>query len=625
MNKLFEVGIILKAIDNATKPIKKLTDQLNQLKKAESLVALSSSTKAFSNNLAVAKQEAGALGLKLAALGGAGGWLFKTQFVDTAAQFETFGTILGTVEGSAEKADNSLKWVSDFAAKTPYELGQVMEGFVKLRAYGLEPTNGLLKTLGDTSSAMGKPLMQAVEAIADAVTGENERLKEFGIKARTVGNKIVYEYSHNGKTLTKSADKSNRQMIESTLTAIFNTKYKDAMLQQSKTWTGMMSNIADQWTRFKIMVMQAGVFDFLKNKLQGVLDQANKLADSGKLAEMAKSASIEIIKILKDLWEITKAVITGIRIFANVIRFSANVLGGYHNLIKLIVLFMSAKFMFAVIKTGKSFLDMSINVYKAVIALKNSYIAQNMLNAIEYRGGFLKALQYWLLVSKYRTLEAIAATKAFAIAQYTNLKAGVVTAIASLRTMAMTYLSSLIPAITGATATVWGFTTALLANPITWVVGLIAILAGSAYLIIKNWEPIKKFFAGLWKAIISIWQKAVAQIKSYISTLQTAFKPLLNIFEKFNIFGKTSQVNTKIEHLQKLPQAGNLPKVQKFNANSVHKNTATNNTISYSPTISINGASANSKNDFAKMLQQHSSEIERIVQNSNDRKMRLAY
>ena len=29
---------------------------------------------------------------------------------------------------------------------------------------------------------MGKPVLQAVEAISDAITGENERLKEFGIK-----------------------------------------------------------------------------------------------------------------------------------------------------------------------------------------------------------------------------------------------------------------------------------------------------------------------------------------------------------------------------------------------------------------------------------------------------------
>jgi len=48
-------------------------------------------------------------------------------------------------------------------------------------------------------------------------------------------------------------------------------------------------------------------------------------------------------------------------------------------------------------------------------------------------------------------------------------------------------------------------------------------------------------------------------------------------------------------------------------------------TIHYNPNISINGASPQAKEDFAQMLRQHSSEIERIVKNARDRNMRLAY
>lgn len=104
-------------------------------------------------------------------------------------------------------------WVSDFAAKTPYELAQVNAAFVKLRAYGLDPRNGLLKTLGDTSAAMGKPIMQSVEAIADAITGENERLKEFGIKGSKKKGLVTYEYTDKlGNQRTKSVDSSNRNL-----------------------------------------------------------------------------------------------------------------------------------------------------------------------------------------------------------------------------------------------------------------------------------------------------------------------------------------------------------------------------------------------------------------------------
>ncbi len=67
--------------------------------------------------------------------------------------------------------------------------------------------------------------------------------------------------------------------------------------------------------------------------------------------------------------------------------------------------------------------------------------------------------------------------------------------------MRASIMAGLIPSITAATASVWGFTVALLANPITWVVLAVAALAGAAYLIYKNWEPIKAFFIRTWESI----------------------------------------------------------------------------------------------------------------------------
>jgi len=183
---LFELGIVIKAIDEASKVFKTVSKNVDIIGKSANDVG-----KKFGNMT----KEAALFGGQLSLLGGAAMWTFKSQFIDTAAQFEDFTSVLKTLEGSSIKAKSSMNWVSDFAAKTPYELAEVTEAFVKLKSYGMEPMNGLLRTLGDTSSAMGKPLEMAVEAIADAVTGENERLKEFGIRAQVHGNKIRYEYA----------------------------------------------------------------------------------------------------------------------------------------------------------------------------------------------------------------------------------------------------------------------------------------------------------------------------------------------------------------------------------------------------------------------------------------------
>ena len=72
--------------------------------------------------------------------------------------------------------------IEDFASSTPFNVEQITEAFIKLKALGLDPSQEALMSYGNTASAMGKNLMQFVEAIADAATGEFERLKESGLK-----------------------------------------------------------------------------------------------------------------------------------------------------------------------------------------------------------------------------------------------------------------------------------------------------------------------------------------------------------------------------------------------------------------------------------------------------------
>lgn len=186
------------------------------------------------------------------------------DFTNTASDFEKYGATLETIEGSSTKAKESLKWIGDFAKQTPYELDQVTEAFVQMRAYGLNPTNGSLKSLGDAASAMNKPLIQAVEAMADAMTGENERLKEFGIKASQKGQEIAYNWTDSSGKAKHIIVKNNSEIIQNTIQAIFNSKYQDAMKNQMSTYGGMISNIKDQWTQFKKDFMDAGLFAYIK-------------------------------------------------------------------------------------------------------------------------------------------------------------------------------------------------------------------------------------------------------------------------------------------------------------------------------------------------------------------------
>lgn len=356
--ELREAGIDTNRLTSEQQRLENQLRQTNrQLAAMEKITSAGIGT-AFGN----VRSELGSLATQATVAGAAIGYTFKTQFVDVAADFEKFRTILETTEGSAEKAQASMDWISAFAAKTPYDLNTVTDSFVKLRAYGLDPTNGLLATLGDTSAAMGKDVMQAVEAIADAVTGENERLKEFGVRASKAGGKITYEYTNKaGEQQTATVDADNRAAIQATLEAIFNEKYAGQMKKLSATWGGMVSNIGDQWTRFANMVMDSGVFADMKSRLGEVLGQLDAWAEDGTLKRYAEEVGGRIRWVIGEVWELGKALIAGAQELAEFV-------GGWKNLGLILVGLKLAPLAVSVIQLGSAIGTAATGVFQLVAA-----------------------------------------------------------------------------------------------------------------------------------------------------------------------------------------------------------------------------------------------------------------
>jgi len=229
---------------------------------------------------------------------------FLKSSISIAGEFERFGSILETIEGSAEKARKSLDWVKEFAQTTPYELAEVTDAFVKMKSYGLNPLGDGLRTLGDTAAAMGKPLIQAVEAMADAVTGENERLKEFGIKASKIGDRIKYTWTDASGKAKKIIIKNNKEIIESTLKAIFNSKYAGAMDRMSRTWQGLTSNLSDAWTNFKqSLIIKSGIFDSAKKAVSSLNSYFSKLLKNKNVMKSLADAVSSFGKVTIDVFK----------------------------------------------------------------------------------------------------------------------------------------------------------------------------------------------------------------------------------------------------------------------------------------------------------------------------------
>jgi len=220
------------------------------------------------------------------------------SMLETAASFERFEMALTTILGSSERAKEAMSWITNFAAKTPYEIGEVTEAFIRLSARGYDATK-FLGLLGDTAAAMGKRLLDAVEMFTDATTGEFERLKEFGVRASVTGNQVTFSWIENNKQMSISVEKT-QQAISGALAKIF-SRYQGGMARFSSTWTGMWSNLMDDITQFQQMIMSAGVFDWLKERLDSLLKKFEQLKAKGELGVYAREISQEILDILETL------------------------------------------------------------------------------------------------------------------------------------------------------------------------------------------------------------------------------------------------------------------------------------------------------------------------------------
>lgn len=185
--------------------------------------------------------------LKRIATALAAGFTIKTA-IDSAGNIEQYRNTLETVLKDSDMARKKLAWASRFANKTPFETEEVVGGMTKLQSYGIEGDRILkttnktyLEMIGDMASGMGKSFDQAIEAIADARTGELERLKEFGITKNMIAE---FGKSKGLEIFNNKGQINDLELFNKTLFEMMDSRFGGAMEKQAKTFKGGLSTIS---------------------------------------------------------------------------------------------------------------------------------------------------------------------------------------------------------------------------------------------------------------------------------------------------------------------------------------------------------------------------------------------
>ena len=218
------------------------------------------------------------------ALAGIGIGVFANNLIDVNAKFQTLMSSLKTVTGGAENASAAFDLIENFAKTTPFDLNQVVESFIKLKARGLDPSERALKSYGNTASAMSKSLDQMIEAVADASTGQFTRLEEFGINASSQGDEVTFTFQGVATTVKKTSED-----IEGYLMSIGNVNFAGAMSDQMGNLTPALSNFGAAFEGLQVVIGEAGVNQLITDLVTSTTRWIESL-DEEQITQFVQSA-----------------------------------------------------------------------------------------------------------------------------------------------------------------------------------------------------------------------------------------------------------------------------------------------------------------------------------------------
>jgi len=177
------------------------------------------------------------------------------QFVDATREASRLrGTLVAGV-GDAGRAGVAFQQLTQFSLQYGESIDKLAEGFTGLAVRGINPTMERLKAYASFAAAIpGKDVGQFVEAVADTIVGEYERLQEFGIKARNEGDKVAISF---GGTTVRV--KNNAEDIAKAFEDLGRQRFGSALDERLKTLDAQANRVSQSWKNLLVVIGNTGV------------------------------------------------------------------------------------------------------------------------------------------------------------------------------------------------------------------------------------------------------------------------------------------------------------------------------------------------------------------------------
>ena len=230
------------------------------------------------------------------------------------AEFEQYQMRFEVLLKSADAAKQRLAELADFGAKTPFDLPEVVRADTVLQGFGLHSeeaakrfgySGAQIRTIaGDVASGSGASFEQIAGYLGKfsaGATGEAiMRFQELGIVTRKQLADMGVQFDKAGSLTSPVEGAMN------TLLKIMSQKYDGMMVKQSKTFTGMLSNMRD-WVGKTLRLVGQPIFEKLRGGLEGLLGFLDSPAVQGAITTFAGWMADGIDGAIKSVESLVKA------------------------------------------------------------------------------------------------------------------------------------------------------------------------------------------------------------------------------------------------------------------------------------------------------------------------------
>ena len=199
---------------------------------------------------------------------------FIGNVIEVGSRFDKLTRTISVFTGSMSAAESEIARVSKISKALGLDVEQTLAAFIKLNQFGIDTSSESLTAFANIAAATGKDLEQFGEAVADALTGEFERLKEFGIKVSSDNGKFTAKIGEDQIAIANSTTDLIDQIQK---LGEQGGRYFGVAAKQAEGFAGTMNRLRSTVNEAKVEI-----FKGFGPELQGILDKFNTYLEGNR-------------------------------------------------------------------------------------------------------------------------------------------------------------------------------------------------------------------------------------------------------------------------------------------------------------------------------------------------------